>query len=124
MVRLQRERRLILSLSFRCRYVVYVDRFSFLRLKYPSSYPDFKTVPFCTTTVTRPVNFNWCSKLSVAALNSSNSCTLRRNSAKEQVSDVQCFKSMTTPKSAAVLFENLSLKQETVARQLIYFFQL
>jgi hypothetical protein len=49
---------------------------------------------------------------------------LRRNSAKEQVSDVQCFESMTTPKSAVVLFENLSLKQETVARQQIYFFQL
>jgi hypothetical protein len=47
---------------------------------------------------------------------------LRRNSAKEQDSDVQCFESMTTPKSAVVLFENLSLKQETVARQQIYFF--
>jgi hypothetical protein len=117
-----RERRLLLSLSFRRRLVNYVNRFSFLRLKYPSSYPDFSTVPFCTTTVTRPVNFNWCSKLSVAALSSSNSCTLRRNSAKEQISDVQCFESMTTPKSAAVLFENSSLKQETVTRQLIYFF--
>ena len=91
------ERRLLLSLSVRRRFVDYVSRSAFLRLKYPSSYPDFNTVPFCTTTVTRPVNFNWCSKLSVAALSSSNSCTLRRNSAKEQVSDLQCFESMTTP---------------------------
>jgi hypothetical protein len=110
------------SLSFFRRFIDHVSRSSFLRLKYPSSYPDFSTVPFCTTTVTRPVNFNWCSKLSVAALSSSNSCTLRRNSAKEQDSDVQCFESMTTPKSAVVLFENSSLKQETVARQQIYFF--
>jgi hypothetical protein len=80
----------------------YVRRWSFLRLKYPSSYPDFNTVPFCTTTVTRPVNFSWASNRSVAVLSSSNSCTLRRNSVKDATSESQCFGSMTTSKNAAL----------------------
>src|SRR4051794_13977133 len=62
----------------------YVSRLAVLRLKYPSSYPDFRTFPFCSTTVTRPVNFTRESRVSVAALNNSNSCTFRRNSMKEQ----------------------------------------
>src|SRR6266567_2245955 len=78
----------------------YVSRFSFRRVKYPSSYPDFSTVPFCITTVNRPVNFSWANKLSVAALSNSNSCTLRRNSTKVQDSELQCFGSMTTSMSA------------------------
>lgn len=91
-----------MSLSLALTGESYVRRWSFLRLKYPSSYPDFNTVPFCTTTVTRPVNFNSASKRSVAVLNNSKSCTLRRNSAKEFPFESQCFEFMTTSRSAVL----------------------
>ena len=90
-----------MSLSMALTGKSYVSRWSFLRLKYPSSYPDFNTVPFCITTVTRPVNFNCANSRSVAVLNNSKSCTLRRNSTKE-ASDSQCFGSMTTSMNAVL----------------------
>lgn len=106
------ERRLLFpSIRFRAHYY-YVSRWSVLRLKYPSSYPDFSTFPFCMTTVTRPVNFNRASSASVAALNNSNSCTFLRNSMNEQDSDSRSVTSMTSS-ATAVPITNLSLMQET-----------
>jgi len=103
-VRLRREETFLSSSPCSPAQSDHVSRLSFLRLKYPSSYPDFKTVPFCSTTVTRPVNFNLPNKLSVAALSRSNSCTFRRNSAKEEGSELCCFESIPTSKSANDLY--------------------
>src|SRR6185437_4385382 len=52
----------------------------FRRRKYPSSYPDFRIRPFCTTTLTRPVKRSVCSSRSMDADSTSASCTLRRKS--------------------------------------------
>src|SRR5581483_9690774 len=55
-------------------------RTSVRRLKYPSSYPDFNTLPFCTITLRRPVNCKSSRMRSMAADRSSASRTFRRNS--------------------------------------------
>src|SRR5579871_2930121 len=48
--------------------------------KYPSSYPDFRIRPFCTTTLNRPVKRSTCNNRSRDADSTSAPCTLRRNS--------------------------------------------
>lgn len=50
--------------------------------KYPSSYPDFSTRPFCITTLTRPVKRSESNNCSIDADNTSASRTFRRNSPK------------------------------------------
>ena len=108
---LAERRPLFPSLYHRTRFL-YVSRWSFLWLKYPSSYPDFNTFPFCMTTVTRPLNFSRASSASVAALNNSNSCTFRRNSMNEQDSESRSLTSMNSS-SPVVPDTNLSLRQES-----------
>ena len=50
--------------------------------KYPSSYPDFNTRPFCITTLTLPVNRSDNSNRSMDADSTSADFTFRRNSPK------------------------------------------
>src|SRR5256885_4985827 len=50
--------------------------------KYPSSYPDFSTRPFCTTTLSFPLKWISHNRRSIEADNNSAERTLRRNSTK------------------------------------------
>jgi hypothetical protein len=50
--------------------------------KNPSSYPDFRTRPFCTTTLILPLKFKVLSRLSIEAESASEALTFRRNSMK------------------------------------------
>src|SRR5579862_4063262 len=50
--------------------------------KNPSSYPDFSTRPFCTTTLTLPLKCRAFNRCSIAADNTSAARTFRRNSTK------------------------------------------
>jgi hypothetical protein len=58
-----------------------IIRSSCRRLKYPSSYPDFRMHPFFTITLSLPEKRRLRSSFSVAAESSSASLILRRNSA-------------------------------------------
>jgi hypothetical protein len=79
-----------------------IIRSSCLRVKYPSSYPDFKMLPFFTTTLSLPENRRWRRSFSVAADSSRASLVMRRNSVKllssavGSVSFIPCFTSART----------------------------